>query len=301
MPTAPIAVTGATGALGGRVARRLAGLGVPTRLLARDPGRCPDLPGAEVAVFGGYDDTEGMRRALDGAASVFLVSAAEDPDRMKLHASAVDAVAAAGVPKVVYTSFLGALPHCTFTFGRHHWHTEELIRKTSASFTFLRDSIYLDYLPYFAGPHPADVHRAVIRGPAGDGRVSAVSRDDIADSAVAVLTADGDAAALHHGRTYEMTGPEALTMDEAARIISEVSGHRVTYKAETMDEAYASRASYNAPAFEVEGWVTTYTAIANGELDKVSDDVARLTGHDPADLAGFMRAHPESYAHLTGS
>jgi uncharacterized protein YbjT (DUF2867 family) len=301
MPSAPIAVTGATGGLGGRVARRLAGRGVPIRLIVRDPGRAPELPGAEVAVTGGYDDAEGMRRALDGTSAVFLVSASEAPDRMKLHAAAVDAVAAAGVEKVVYTSFLGARPDCTFTFGRHHWHTEELIRRTGTSFTFLRDSLYLDFLPFMTGADPADVHRATIKGPAGDGRVSAVSRDDIADSAAAVLLAEGDAAALHHGRTYDMTGPEALTLDDVARIIGEVSGHPVTYKRETMDEAYASRASYGAPAFELEGWITTYTAIANGEVATVSDDVARLTGHDPADLAGFMRAHPESYAHLTGS
>src|SRR3954447_19711279 len=208
MPDAPIAVTGATGELGGRVARRLARRGVPTRLVVRDPARAPELPGAEVAVAGGYDDTDAMRRALEGAAAVFLVSAGEAPDRMALHASAVDAFAASGVQRIVYTSFLGARPDCTFTFGRHHWHTEELIRRTGRSFTFLRDSFYLDFLPFMAGQD------GVIKGPAGDGRVSAVTRDDIADAAVAVLLAEGDTAALHHGRTYDMTGPEALTLAE---------------------------------------------------------------------------------------
>jgi NAD(P)H dehydrogenase (quinone) len=286
-----IAVTGATGGLGGRVARRLADRGVRQRLVVRDPDRAPALDGAEVAeAAAGYDDRDGLRRALEGAGTLFMVSASEDPDRMRLHRNVVGAAADAGVGRVVYTSFYGAAPDCTFTFGRDHWHTEELIRGSGLGHTFLRDSLYIDFLPLMVG---AD---GVIRGPAGDGRVAAVARDDIADVAAAVLTA-GDG---HDGRTYDMTGPEALTMAEIADELSRASGREVAYHAETIEEAYASRASYGAPDWEVTGWVTTYVAIANGDLEAVGGDVEAVAGHPPMSLAEFLRANPDSYRHLTG-
>jgi NAD(P)H dehydrogenase (quinone) len=283
---AALAVTGVTGGLGGRVARRLADRGVAQRLVVRDPGRAPELPGAEV-VRAAYGDGEAMRRALDGVDTLLLVSASEAVDRVRLHTGAVDAAVAAGVQRIVYTSFLACSPDATFTFARDHWHTEEHLRQTGVRHTFLRDSLYLDVFPLFAGGD------GVIRGPAGDGRVAAVARDDIADVAVAVLLGDG-----HDGRTYDLTGPAAFTLHQAAEELSRASGRAVTYHAETLDEAYASRAGYGAPHWEVTGWVTTYTAIAAGELDLVSDAVATVAARPPMDLAGFLRRNPDTYRHL---
>jgi NAD(P)H dehydrogenase (quinone) len=283
-----IAVTGVTGGLGGRVARRLAERGVAQRLVVRDPGRAPSLDRAEV-VPGSYDDGDGLRRAFQGARTLFMVSASEDPDRLSLHGNVVDAAAAAGVERVVYTSFFGAAPDCTFTFGRDHWHAEQRIKDSGLRHTFLRDNLYIDFVPLLVG---AD---GVIRGPAGDGRVAAVARDDIADVAVAVLLDEGG---RHDGRAYDMTGPEALTMAEIAEVLSGFAGRPVAYHAETLEEAYASRASYGAPDWEVDGWVTTYIAIANGDLAAVSDDVATLAGHPPMRLAQFLRAKPDSYRRL---
>jgi NAD(P)H dehydrogenase (quinone) len=283
---ATLAVTGATGGLGGRVARRLADRGVAQRLVVRDPARAPKLPGAEVAQAA-YGDGESVRRALDGTDTLLLVSGSEAFDRVRLHSDTVDAAVAAGVQRIVYTSFLACSPDATFTFARDHWHTEQHVRGSGLRHTFLRDSIYLDYVPLFVGGD------GVIRGPAGDGRVAAVARDDIADVAVAVLLGDG-----HDGRTYDLTGPEAFTLHQAAEALSRASGRSVTYHAETLDEAYASRAGYGAPHWEVTGWVTTYTAIAAGELDVVTDDAARVAGHPPMGLAEFLRRNPASYRHL---
>jgi NAD(P)H dehydrogenase (quinone) len=83
-----------------------------------------------------------------------------------------------------------------------------------------------------------------------------------------------------------------------AEELSWFTGRPVTYHAETLEEAYASRASYGAPEWEVEGWVTSYVAIATGEMNVVSDTVSRLTGHAPMTLADFLRRHPDSYQHL---
>ncbi|HEY2957092.1 MAG TPA: NAD(P)H-binding protein [Actinomycetota bacterium] len=283
---ATLAVTGVTGGLGGRVARRLADRGVAQRLVVRNPSRAPQLPGTEI-VRAHYGDGEAMRRALDGVDTLLLVSASEAFDRVRLHTGAVDAAVAAGVQRIVYTSFLACSADATFTFARDHWHTEERLRQAGVRHTVLRDSLYLDFVPLFVGGD------GVIRGPAGDGRVAAVARDDIADVAVAVLLGDG-----HDGRTYDLTGPAAFALQQAAEELSRVSGRTITYHAESIEEAYASRAGYGAPHWEVTGWVTTYVAIAVGDLEAVSDDVAGLAGHPPMDLAEFLRRNPDSYRHL---
>jgi len=283
-----IGVAGATGGLGSRVAARLAERGVEQRLIVRDPARAPSLPGAEVVQAAGYDDSEAMRRAFDGVDVLFLPSAGEHPDRVNaLHRPAVEAAVAAGVERLVYTSFLGAAPDCTFTFGRDHFHTEKLIREAGIGFTFLRDSIYLDFVPFFAG---AD---GVIRGPAGDGRVAAVARDDIADVALAALLSDE-----HAGAAYELSGGEAFTMTEAAEIITRETGREVRFVNETLEEARESRRPSGAPDWEIEGWVTTYAAIAAGELDVVTDHVERIAGHPPMTLPELLERHPETWEHL---
>jgi uncharacterized protein YbjT (DUF2867 family) len=116
--------------------------------------------------------------------------------------------------------------------------------------------------------------------------VAAVAQDDIADAAVAVL---GDPAA-HAGASYDLTGPEALTLTEVAATITAVTGRPVSYAAETLEEAYASRVSYGAPHWQVDAWVSTYTAIAAGELATVSSAVPDLTGHPARTLAEVLQA-----------
>ncbi|MYT35200.1 NAD(P)H-binding protein [Streptomyces sp. SID8356] len=288
--TGPLtAVTGASGAVGGRVAERLARTGVPVRLLGRDPARLPGLPGADLAPAAPYGDGEAMRRALDGAHTLFLVSAHESPDRVREHTTAVDAAVAVGVERIVYVSFQGAAPDATFTFVRDHWQTEAHLRTADVRHTFLRDNWYLAGLPAMTG---AD---GVLRGPAGDGRVAAVAHADIADAAAAVLL---DGSTAHDGRAYDLTGPEAFTLAEAAEELSRATGRPIRYVPETVEEAYASRAGYGAEAWEVAGWVTSYEAIAAGELAAVSDAVPTLTGHPAMDFATFLAEHPESYRHL---
>jgi NAD(P)H dehydrogenase (quinone) len=275
-----IAVTGATGALGGRVAARLAAAGVRLRLVVRDPTRVPDLHDVEIAQAT-YDDADALREAFAGTDAVFLVSAAEHPERVRQHLTAVDAVAAAGVERVVYTSFLGASADATFTLARHHWATEERLREHDLAYTALRDSTYLDFLPFMAGAE------GVIRGPADGGRFAPVARDDIADVAVAVLLGEG-----HERTTYDVTGGALQTMAEWAADLSEVSGRPVSFHDETVAEAWESRASYGAPDWEVEGWVASYLAIAAGELAVVSDTVDRLAGHPPTTLRQLVERDP---------
>ncbi len=272
-----LAVTGATGGLGGRIAHALSSRGIEQRLLVRDPSRAPALEGAQV-VRSSYADSELALASLEGVRTLFMVSAAEAADRLQQHFALVDAAAAAGVEHVVYTSFFGASPEATFTLARDHWASEERIRNAGMGFTFLRDNFYLAMFPHLVGED------GVIRGPAGNGRVAAVSHGDIAACAVTCLLAPGE----HAGATYDLTGPEALTFTEIAAILSQHTDRPVTFHDETVEEAYASRLRWDAPQWEYDAWVSTYTAIAAGELGPPTDHVERLTGRPPIGLAAYL-------------
>ena len=274
-----LAVTGSTGRLGGRIARLLSEAGIRQRLLVRDPRRAPRLDGATVA-SATYDDRTAVRDALAGCETVLMVSAAESATRPAEHRTFVDAAAEAGARHLVYVSFYGAAPDATFTLARDHFHTEEHVKASGMAWTFLRDNLYLDFLPMLAD---AD---GVIRGPAADGRVAAVAQDDIAEVASVVLRAPEP----HAGKSYSLTGPDAMNLEEVSAAMSEVLGRRYSFHDQTVEEAYASREHYGAADWQVDAWVSTYTAIAAGELAAVTDDVARITGREPRTLADVLTA-----------
>lgn len=267
-----IAVTGSTGRVGSRVAALLAAAGARQRLLVRDPARAPQLAGAEVATAS-YQDTPAVREALRGIEVLFLVSAPESKQRLAQHQAIIDAAAAAGVQQVVYTSFHGAAPDATFALARDHGATEDMLRASGMAWTFLRDNFYQEAFLDFTVD-------GVIAGPAGDGRCAAVALDDVAGVAAAVLQDPG----RYRNRALELTGPEALTVEQIASTISTVAHRPTRYQPETVEEAHASRRRYGAPQWQLDAWVSTYTSIAGGEMAQVSPDVERVLGRPATSL-----------------
>jgi len=116
--------------------------------------------------------------------------------------------------------------------------------------------------------------------------VAAVSRADVAACATTVLTAPEQ----HRDATYDLTGPDALTFTEIAETITAVTGRPVTYHDETVEEAYESRQRWAAEQWQYDAWVSTYTAIRGGELERVTDHVERLLGRPPLGLADVLRS-----------
>jgi len=153
------------------------------------------------------------------------------------------------------------------------------------AFTFLRDSFYHPLLPSMAGPD------GVIRGPAENGRIVTVSPGDVAEVA-AVIALDPEP---HNGVTYELTGPAPFTLEDAADVLAVASGRPIRYERETVAEAYVSRARHDAPRDVLDAWVTTYTAIAAGELAEVTEDVVLLSGHPATSLADLLRRGGSAY------
>ncbi|MGH1356213.1 MAG: NmrA family NAD(P)-binding protein [Thalassovita sp.] len=275
MTAKPIAITGATGHLGGMIARELDAQGVATRLIVRSPEKAPKLDHAEIAVAS-YTDHDALVAACRDVSAVFFVSGFEAADRLAQHKAAVDAFAAASVPRVVYTSFINCAPDSTFTFAHDHFHTEAYMQKKGVPFAALRDNFYADMIPLL----PID---GVIRGPAGTGLFAPVARTDVAATAAALLTDPDQTTGV-----FDVAGPELMTMARAAEILAEVTGQPVEYQEETLTEAYAARAHYDATKFELDGWVTSYAGIAAGEFATLGNAVERFTGRKPIALKPYL-------------
>lgn len=225
-----LAVTGATGAIGGGIARLLADQGISQRLVVRDPARAPSLEGAPVA-RASYGDVAATAEALAGVRTLFMVSGKESATRSEEHRAFIEGASRAGVEHIVYTSFLGAAPDATFTHARDHYEAEQQIKASGMRWTLLRDNFYQDLLPEFVGEDD------VLRGPAGDGRCTFVTRDDVARVAATVLANP----TAHQDRTYNLTGPEALSLTDVAEQLSEATNRSVQFHNESIDEAYESR------------------------------------------------------------
>ena len=187
--------------------------------------------------------------------------------------------------RIVYLSFLNAAPDATFTLARDHWATEQHIRAAGVPFTFARMSLYLDFIPRMAGSD------GVIAGPAGEGRVAVVARDDVADVVAALLASDG-----HDGRAYDVTGPRGA---DPRRDRGDARGG--VRQADQLPGRDARRGAGLArglrrPDWQLEAWITTYTAIAAGDVAAVSDTVARP--RSSAALAGRVRARDPCVDHV---
>ena len=209
-----IAITGASGNIGGMVARHLNTRGLPLILPLRNPAKAPDLPNCEARRFA-YGDLELAKQALNGVDVLFIVSAAESPTREQEHLTLVQAASEAGVKHIVYLSFAQAALDSTFTLARTHAVTENAIRQTNMRYTFLRDNFYSEMMATIAN---AD---GIIAGPADDGRVACVSQRDVAQAAANVIADIACDNHRHDNQTYTLTGSQSLDL------LRKYSSHRI--------------------------------------------------------------------------
>mgnify|MGYP001736095049 CR=1 FL=1 len=273
-----IGITGVTGKLGSYVADLVDQQRIASIHLARSPERAKVYASAEIRKMV-YANTPKVVEALKGIDTLLMVSARENPERVKEHKGFLDAAKLAGVQHIVYTSFYGADEKATFTLSRDHAQTEAYIKELGFTYTFLRDNFYLDFLIDIA------LENGEIRGPAGSGLVSAVARKDTSRVAAEIL--------LHakkwKNQTLNLTGPEDLSMEEIVALLSKESGKTITYVDESVEEAYESRKKWPAQIWEYDAWVSTYTAIKAGEQAGVSTDVEKVLGRPAMSLIDVLK------------
>ena len=269
-----IVVTGATGRVGGLVARRLESGGHPMRLLVRDPHRAPRINGAQVQVAD-YGNPQRLAAGLQKGDRVFMVSLWIGGDtRLDLHRSFIEAAARGDVAQLVYLSFVNAGPNAIFSHAREHGATEEMLRASGVPWTAIRNSMYADDIPGWFDPD------GVAREPGDDARMSFSYRPELADVIAAVLSKPG-----HEGRIYNITTPDSASIRELAQIASNVTGEDYRYEP-ISDDAWIERwKAQGRPDWALEAGQTSYQALRAGELDVVSNDYEKVTGRKAATIA----------------
>ena len=273
-----IGMTGLTGKLGSYVADLVDKKGIASVHLARSPERAKLYASAEIRKMV-YANTSEVVDALKGIDILLMVSARENPERVKEHKDFLDAAKLAGVEHIVYTSFYGADEKATFTLSRDHAQTAAYIKKVGFTYTFLRDNFYLDFLIDIA------LENGEIRGPAGSGLVSAVARKDASRVAAEILLNPKE----WENQSLNLTGPEDLSMQEIVALLSKETSNAITYVDESIEEAYESRKKWPAQTWEYDAWVSTYTAIKAGEQAGVSTDIEKVLGHPASSLSDILR------------
>jgi uncharacterized protein YbjT (DUF2867 family) len=271
-----ILITGASGHVGREVVKQALAVGLKIRATFRSPAVAAQAPAGLEGVIVDYAKPETIRPALHGVDKIFLVG---PPVRelAVLEANFVKEVRAAGRKHIVKLSALGGRES---TFPSGHRDSEENIEASDLPYTFLRPNGFMQNLVnYNAGTIGS---QNAFYGCQGNGTVSIVDIRDIAAVAVIVLAATG-----HEGKSYALTGGEALTNEQVAEKISHVAGRKISYVDLPPAELKKGMLSTGAPEWSADALLDLQRFYREGKASLVTDDVERLTGHRPITVDRF--------------
>jgi NAD(P)H dehydrogenase (quinone) len=278
-------VTGASGQLGSLVVADLVKK-LPAQnvvALVRRPEAATPLEALGVEVrLGDYTDRPSLEKAFQGIDRLLLISASEVGQRAAQHKNAIDAAKAAGVGFIAYTSILKA-DSSPVGLAPEHRETESAIRASGIPCAFLRDGWYTENKT--ASIASALEHGALI-GAAGEGRFSSATRQDFAEAAVAVLTADTPEA----GAVYELAGDESYSMTEFAAEIANAAGKPVAYVDMSEADFAAALESAGLPGPVAALLADSDAGAAKGALLDDSHTLQRLIGRPTTPWAETVRA-----------
>jgi uncharacterized protein YbjT (DUF2867 family) len=239
------------------------------------------------AIEGDFDQPDSLERAMDGCDRLFLLSPTH-PELPRREKGAIDAARRAGVTHIVKLSTTGADIDSACGLLSRHAEVEAHLIGSGLDYTVLRPTCYMHV-------HLLPLHTVRANGTwygmTGDGPHAYIDTRDVASVAAAVLTTPG-----HEGKAYELSGPEAITMPEAAAQLSRVIGSSVAYVDLPADEFRSSLLGAGLPDWLAEGIVTLYQMIRDGHLATVTGSVEELTGRPPRAYGEFAEAHKQAFA-----
>jgi len=278
-----ILISGATGRVGGATLRQLASHGVPVRALVRSPDKATPFIASRVeTVVGDLADPRSLEVALDSVDAALLVSPV-DPRQVELQGNFVEAARRAGRVHLVKVSGLGTGLDSPVRSGRWHAQIERHIESLGLPFTHLRPPFFMQNILRFA---PTIRANGQFDGAMRQGKVAMIDVHDIAAVAATVLTAPG-----HTGKSYALTGPEALSYDDVAERLSSVLGKRVIYRDVSLEAMRERWRASGMQEWHVEVQSDFSDALSAGGAATVTETVAAVTGKRPRSFEQFIREH----------
>lgn len=267
-----VLVTGGTGKTGRRVAERLRARGLEARVGSRSGSPAPE-PGAPVRFD--WAERETWAAALEGVGAAYLVAPAGRTDVLDATRPFLEVALAAGVRRFVLLS-AAALPEGGPMMGEvHAW-----LRARAPEWAVLRPSWFMQN--FSEQQHLATIRdEGAVYSAAGDGRVAFVDAGDIAEAACALL------ARVPPQRDYVLTGPRALSYDEAAAAIAEAAGRPVRHVRLSVSELSARLQAAGMTRRYADLLAGMDGEVARGAEDRTTGDSAALTGKAPTSFERF--------------
>jgi NAD(P)H dehydrogenase (quinone) len=229
-----------------------------------------------------YADPEALGTALRGADTlVFVSSDGPVAQVMVHHHNVIRAARANGVGHIVALSGLDADPCSPFCYAVSYGYTERLLAESGCLVSIARASIYSEFFTGFLARSRAS---GQVRLPAADGRISLVSRADVARclAALAVRPASG---------RHDITGPESLDLAAAAALAGREWGTVLEYAGITPAEHCAEMAIAGEDPWWIYAYSTMFASIREQRWAAVSDEVRRLTGCLPAPVRETLASY----------
>jgi uncharacterized protein YbjT (DUF2867 family) len=282
-----ILVLGASGTVGKQVVKALQAKGAAFRAAYRSEEQIDRARQAGVeAVSADYARPETLGPAMSGAEKVFFVTA-PSPNLAELESNVVEAVRSAGTAHLVKLSVWG-VEEGGFRFAEAHQIVERKVKESGLPYTFLRPNGFMQNMMANASTIKS---QGAFYLPGGDVRVSEIDVRDIAAVAAAVLTGEG-----HEGRAYELSGPEALSHTERARILSDVLGREVKFVSPPTMLWKGGAVAFGLSAWQADGIIDLFRYYASGQAARITSAVKDVTGEEPRTFRRFVEDYATAFS-----
>lgn len=280
-----IAVTGATGTIGSELLNLLSSRNATVKALSRHPEKVKKLPGIEW-IAGDLADRENLTKNFDGVDTIFLLTGNVE-NMVYVQQNAIKAAVDAGVKRIVKLSALGASEHSKSVIGLWHFNVERALLESGLEWTILRPHAFMqNFLEQVDSIREGKLYSA-----AADGKVPFIDTRDIAAVAAEILINGG-----WNEKKIVLTGPDAISFDEVAEILSNELGNRVEHIRENDEETWKRIYDTGKPTWLIAGQLALYNYWRDGGTTaKTTNAVEQITGKAPRSFTDFVREYKNHF------
>ena len=276
-----ICVTGASGTVSSEVIRQLESSKAPFRgaYFSKKKAEAARARGIEAFIID-YNQPETLRAAFQGCDKLFLLGP-NALNHSELERNAVEAAKAAGVRHIVKQSVMGAAEEA-YSLAKVHRPVEKAIESSGSAWTFLRPNSFMQNAVTFMGKTIRA--ESAFYSASGQAKIGHVDVRDIAAVAVKVLSGPN-----YEGKTYTLSGPEALTYDELASELSKALGRPISHVNLSPSDLKGGMLAEGMPEAIADRMLDLERYFREDRASRITNDIKQVTGREPRRFAEYVR------------